>query len=104
MLHDPKREALAEEELFHAGLKPWQQAALDAASLLKKRGWIQSDYESPYGYCVVGAFQRVGTSDSAEEASHQLWLYLDCDLAVWNDNRNRTAEDVIHVLQLVALG
>lgn len=130
MLRDTAKEAIIAEEVFHATLQPWQRFLLAAAEVIKQRGHCQGTYEDSRGrVCALGAFNVVDTGCSypmlftltnvmkkklfgedgdQHEGEEALLKYLregsDRKINEWNDSPFRTEVEVIHTLQLVALG
>lgn len=119
MLLDTHYEARRAEEIFHAKLKPWQRIMLSAVEVLKQRGWHQGWYVHPAGdrVCTAGALFVVVTGidePSMLQVFFRPWIlrrigrvmkhYTGMRIPDWNDHHKRTKTDVIHTLQLVALG
>jgi len=114
MLHDPKKEALIEEELFHANLNPMQQQLLEIAQIFKDRGWCQQVAENAAGnVCLFGAVEHtharsfIGLKEFAEyvfgTVSGELSDVGD-ELIRYNDARGQTKNAIIRDLQYCALG
>jgi len=114
MLHDPKKEALIEEELFHAHLNPMQQQLLEIAQIFKDRGWCQQVAENAAGnVCLFGAVEHtharsfIGLKEFAEyvfgTVSGELSDVGD-ELIRYNDARGQTKNAIIRDLQYCALG
>ena len=121
MLHDPKREASIEEELFHAGLHPAQRQMLEIADIFRQRGWCQHVTENSLGQvCLFGAVDRtaersfIGLEQFArfvlftapndpQAARYDLISYSD-DLVRYNDAPGQTMHAIIRDLQYCALG
>ena len=121
MLHDPKREASIEEELFHAGLNPTQRQMLEIADIFKHRGWCQHVTENSLGQvCLFGAVDRtaertfIGLEEFARfvlltephdsrAARYDLISFSD-DLVRYNDAPGQTMRGIVRDLQYCALG
>ncbi len=101
---------------MHAPLAPEKRLLLRAADLLREDGFCKGVLHDDEGHhCVVGAIHREGGRDinMIETAIDLLALQLSditgpggraVDRVVWWNNRpERTAEEVIGALELVAL-
>ena len=126
MLHDPKKQAQVEEEIFHANLKEWQNILLRAAGIIKQHGWCRDEYENTSGQrCAWGgmfpaAGHPIPTLDSEwpvkEEnpdlykAADRLDEFLGMSVIAWNDgsclpdHAAAAGDEVVYTMQLVALG
>ncbi len=129
MLHDPHKDAVIAEELFHAGLQPWHLELLAAAEKLKRDGWCRHELGEVEGpNCALGSLwaARGSLEDALSETISQTdsnWIhaqamriehYLDMeskfpelshpDIAYWNDEVAMSVDDVVRVFQYVALG
>lgn len=87
-------------------LTPVQKNLLDAANLLETQGWIQGDYRTEKGYCMVGAMREachcpVGNYEGVYiESVNRMLRYLNRqDVAIWNDWPLRTKEEAIAALR-----
>ncbi len=120
MLHDPRKDAKIAEELFHAGLQPWQLELLAAAEKLKRDGWCRHELGRPIGpTCALGSLWMVrgflddlgnvklltnANRHDARAQEFRLVKFLGDEVAYWNDEVAETVHDVVRVFQYVALG
>jgi hypothetical protein len=86
---------------------------LKAADVIEARGWIQGAYAHTDGVCALGAIAvavGIGTSTAAiitnrtcckvvEDFERWLGLADNADVTGWNDEDDRTAEQVTAVLR-----
>ena len=83
-----------------------KQVAADAASLLARSGWIQGDYFNDDGFCLAGAIDHCTDSLCDEEnVKYYVAEYLGIDrhdLTAWNDHKDRTAMEVISLLERIS--
>lgn len=104
MLYDKKWDKEVEAPVT---LEPWQQALLDAANIIRKRGWCQG-HESYHGrVCLLGALAvAVGNKPSNwHHPTHYLarrQLELHCFTIQWNDSPGRKKAEVINALESTA--
>jgi hypothetical protein len=84
-----------------------------AADVIETRGWIQGAYAHTDGVCALGAIAvavGIGTSTAAiitnrkcckvvEDFERWLGLADNADVTGWNDDRDRTAEQVTTALR-----
>lgn len=76
-----------------------------AADLLESDGWIQGEEQTEHGRCVVGALVgSVGEEASLRTfcAAHDLLAVRVGPVPLWNDEPERTADEVIETLRKVA--
>jgi hypothetical protein len=85
----------------------------EAAEYIGEHGWLQGTLSSADGrVCAIGAIQRIGGTGNARsyDAVDALYEYLDLPMttgilhpvAIWNDEPERTAEDVILAMKCAA--
>jgi hypothetical protein len=114
MLHDPKKEATIEEELFHAGLRSEQRHMLEAAEIIKQHGWCQGSLLNARGQvCLLGAFQHLGLPCMpalnelalfivGSRSTHPVATYH--EIIKYNDTPGQTMPAIVRDLQYCALG
>jgi hypothetical protein len=82
-----------------------------AAELIESGGWIQNDFATPDGHCLLGALNRILFSDGADRAMRTLiYMTITDEIAIrvgqsisrWNDSRHRVKGDVLRVLRETA--
>ena len=86
-----------------------QQHCLEAAEYIRSHGWRQNQWGSHYGpRCIMGALKSV-ISDAREvpsspygQAYHHLHNFLQRCPVGYNDQFERTKEEVISVLEAAA--
>lgn len=79
--------------------------------VLEKEGWVQGNFNTPKGYCIIGAFNKSfadldGLPDDYNTYSIATRYASDCcveqygyvSLIGWNDQDNRVKEDVLNLL------
>ncbi len=124
MLHDPRKDAVIAEELFHAGLQPWQLELLAAAEKLKRDGWCRHQLGEQDGptcamgslWAIRGKLMSYGFLDASDEDKFAMGEHVDrlerfidtesigFSVECWNDNYAMSVDDVIQLFQYVALG
>lgn len=92
-------------------LEPWQQHLLDAAEYIRIHGWCQGRPSDSMGrVCVMGALHATklfGMHTYAEAANRLAWHLRFPNygyVAGWNDNPDRTKEEVIAAMEAAARG
>lgn len=100
-------------------MKTKAQILLDAAELLRTKGWTQgasartasgrevdSSHYQACRFCMIGAINRASDNDYSDENSQALrtmWsLVPNEDIAAFNDAPGRTVEECIAVLEKAA--
>jgi hypothetical protein len=94
-----------------------RETARRAAAILRERGWCQGAYSRHNGtVCLIGAVNVAqgrpawfepdpGDSPAFDAMIWRLEVATGCGVvALWNDRANRTADEVIAVLERVAAG
>lgn len=91
--------------------EPWRKALRDAAELIRTRGWCQGEFEIDGTLCALGAL-HVATTGTVNQtnnvgiaAAHRLAEHLDIhasNIAVWNDQKSMTSDQVENHLILAA--
>jgi hypothetical protein len=101
MLHDPKWD----KQVVTPALEPWQQECLEAAHAIRKYGWLQHQYGNVVdGFCLVGALRYVGQHEMVDPTTYMKVLaVIKRESTCWNDSGGRTKEQVIEMLETVAL-
>jgi hypothetical protein len=111
MYYDERTETIAETPVK---LEPWQQRLLDAANIIRKRGWCQGHYQGHNeSVCIVGAI-HIASSGSIHKSCldrinevviSKLTARLDGRSPIaWNDKQGRTKDEVLDLLESVAKG
>ena len=62
---------------------------------------LKKAYDRAVSFCLEGAVDKAGLNlkyKSADDANNYLWHFLDCAPAIFNDNKNRTVEEVLDLL------
>lgn len=81
-----------------------RETLIEARRLIAEKGWIQRDLESPQGFCLMGALLAASagappTRTALLSARNALLRALASDsLVLWNDAPERTAADVLALL------
>lgn len=82
-----------------------------AADYIKEYGWCQGCLTNGQGnVCALGAIShcgfsgRPGATVAYSVAAQALHRYLKQNIAAWNDNPERTKEEVIEALRNAAIG
>lgn len=86
-------------------LEPWRQSLLDAADYIERVGWCQGIPINARGnVCISQALNKVTQGDLERwKAFQHLYAYLDTRLlTIWNDGADRTKEEVLTTLRVVA--
>ena len=87
-------------------LEPWRQALLDAANIIRERGWCQRTVETKDGrVCIMGAFRHLHghiPHNILDVAKDTFASHLGMPIALWNDKRTTTKELVLQTLEAVA--
>jgi hypothetical protein len=90
-------------------MKRYQQLALDAKSLLEKHGWIQNDIGNKRrGFCIMGAVQEAKFLGGYKAVSYntlreRIKESTLCNTpTMWNDEKGRTKEEILSVLDKVS--
>jgi hypothetical protein len=101
MLFDPNWKKQPDPEI---SIEPWRQLLLDAADYIEVNGWCQKtvqDYEGRV--CAVGAMLCVlpQGNKNFDKAFTKLQSAVGL-IPIWNDNCNRTKEQVIAKMREVA--
>ena len=81
-----------------------QQLLRDAADLIEQKGWCQRAYSDGNGYCAIGALLHIDHNDISRSylsATHSLEANIG-SIATWNDQQERTKQEVIAKLREVA--
>ena len=74
------------------------------SDLIIQEGWVQGTLKSPEGRCILGALR-----DSQINAPHHLdheirtLLGLEEPLYIWNNDPDRTKEEVVAILRLAEI-
>lgn len=109
MLFDNKRWTMPETK----PLEPWRRVLIDAAGHIRTRGWCQFSAEDENGSVCAGGAISLAASNSPtkwgdvplfEEACERVRLYLGYNVGYafpsgWNNEPERTADDVINALE-----
>lgn len=101
MLYDPKWETTVTPIKT---IEPWQQVLIDAANLIKKKGWVKGHYETNKGFCMVGAIRMAAKNtpmayDAEMHLSRSMGTY---NILAWNDHNAKSKEHVIYELRKAA--
>ncbi len=88
-------------------LEPWQQHMLEAAERIRTYGWLQRCYgNAAIGYCLLGAI-FANLPPEAGNAGNEAYLRFNraikMDATAWNDAPGRTKEQVLDMMETVAL-
>jgi hypothetical protein len=81
---------------------------LQAAEILREKGWVQNVMHSDQGHCMVGALEAAtrGNFNFRWTVQNAVNRHLGRDngdtLTVWNDMPGRTREEVIAALEATA--
>jgi hypothetical protein len=110
-------------------LEPWRRQLLEAADVIRQQGLAKGELLNEDGYCSMGALNKVVNGSSRyhylqegssfrdvilsnQEATEKFadFLHLDREemhaasaVAVWNNAKERTAEEVISAMEACAL-
>ena len=87
-------------------LEPWRQRLLAAAQYIRHYGWCQEQTIAENGaVCLVGAVHFCGDEKEYPNTElEKLGIALGTPwIADWNDDPSRTKEEVIAVLEKVAM-
>ncbi|MGW1958363.1 DUF6197 family protein [Streptomyces sp. NPDC001920] len=101
----PQLEAASPETLRALKAADFLEATSET---IKDRGWIQGEYSSPDGVCILGAERELAWSDAASrKTSSDANVYLRSvigrhSIPRWNDNLHRTEEQVHRALLAAA--
>ncbi|MEU0390475.1 DUF6197 family protein [Streptomyces chartreusis] len=101
----PQLEAVPPERLRALKAADFLEATSET---IKARGWIQGEYSSPDGVCILGAERELVWSDVASrKTSSDANVYLRSvigrrSIPRWNDNLHRTEEQVHRALLAAA--
>lgn len=91
-------------------LELWQQHLLDAAEYIRKHGWCQGQPSDSLGrVCAMGALYVTTLVETtpAEAATRLAWhlgFSTNSYVAGWNDNPDRTKEEVIAAMEAAVRG
>lgn len=79
--------------------------------ILEEDGWVQENFNTPKGYCILGAFNKSFTDLDGESPDYYAYRIAtkyasDCceeqygtfSLIAWNDSPARKKEDVLNLL------
>jgi hypothetical protein len=81
---------------------------LQAAEILREKGWVQDVMHSDQGYCMVGAIEAAARGSHhfrfavQDAVNRHLGRHKSDALSVWNDMPGRTREEVIAALEAAA--
>ena len=84
-----------------------KQVLLHAASMIKRKGWIQGEFKNARGVCVIGAIQEAAWDLNATDRTRAVVLRrlrkVTADyIAEWNDDPLRTKREVLAALRKAA--
>ena len=102
MLYDPNWRKNAVQPV----VSEQQKLLLDMANYIEKHGWTQGCHRRWWGaVCIIGAFDALMPeygSHTTHEAMYSLSRSLPNPIAVWNDQKGRTKQEVVNKLREVA--
>lgn len=96
--------------------EPWRQILLDAAKLIKEKGWIRGRFQTNAGFCAVGALRMAAfrdihpfshrvpeeECDIFNKAQFQLQRCVGGGIMYWNDELVSNAAEVIAMMHYAA--
>lgn len=74
--------------------------------VIAREGWAQGSYYGRYGgYCLLGVvFDQVEGEAPLEDFARALGFSSSAEATMWNDNKSRTAEEVLARLDAAIQG
>lgn len=88
---------------WQAPIITWQEVLLRAADLIEKDGWCRGTYHRGRGHCIVGAVTKVVPwGPLGRQAVTELTLHLGVPAIWYNDDSDRTREEVVAAMRAAA--